>query len=235
MTDTGRPYPPGTETAGLGVPFDIWQTVLSQYSNSPILTQLILNLDEYLDPNAKIDAFYALVMNLDTAEGYGLDRWGRVVGVNRVLQIPVENWFGFAEASPGSYTFGQGAFYSGAPLTSNFALSDNAYRFLILAKAAANITNGSIPAINQILLNLFPGRGNCYVTEGYTNGPWFGFEESTTATGFNTAPFYSGASIVNMTMSYVFEFPLTAVELAIVQQSGVLPKSTGVSASVVLL
>ncbi|MGA1801488.1 DUF2612 domain-containing protein [Rhizobium sp. HT1-10] len=235
MTDTGRDYPPGTREAGFGVPFDVWQTVISEYANSPILTQLVLNIDAYLDPNANLNSFYDLVLNLDTAVGYGLDRWGRVVGVNRVLKIPVESWFGFAEGLPGSFTFGQGAFYSGAPLTSNFELSDNAYRLLILAKAASNITNGSIPAINQILLNLFPGRGNCYVTEGYVNGPWFGFTESTTATGFNTAPFYSGTAIVNMTMSYVFRFPLTPVELAIVQQSGVLPKPTGVSSSVVLL
>jgi hypothetical protein len=38
-----------------------------------------------------------------------------------------------------------------------------------------------------------------------------------------------------MTMAYVFTFGLTPVELAIVQNSGVLPKSTGVAATVVLL
>ena len=35
-----------------------------------------------------------------------------------------------------------------------------------------------------------------------------------------------------MTMIYKFEFVLTPVELAIVLQSGVLPKPTGVSATV---
>lgn len=235
MADTGRDYPPGTTEAGFGVPFDVWQTVLSQYANSEILTQLILDIDAYLDQTANLDAFYNLIWNVDTAVGYGLDVWGRIVGVNRVLQVSVTNWFGYKEALPGSFTFSQGAFYSGAPLTNNFALSDDAYRLLIFAKAAANITNGSIAAINQILLNLFPGRGNCYVTEGSTNGTWFGFKESINAQGFNQSPFYSGSGIHTMTMSYVFEFTLTPVELAIVQQSGVLPKSTGVSASVILL
>lgn len=235
MVDTGRDYPPGTKAPGLGVPFDVWQTVISQYANSPILDQLILNINAYLDQTANFDAFYQYIWNVDTAEGYGLDVWGRIVGVNRVVKITVTNWLGFDEAIPGSFTFGQGSFYSGAPLTSNYSLSDDSYRLLIFAKAMANITNGSIPAINQILLNLFPGRGNCYVTEGSNNGPWFGFDESTNAQGFNQAPFYAGSGITGMNMAYVFEFPLTAVELAIVQQSGVLPKSTGVASSVILL
>jgi len=38
-----------------------------------------------------------------------------------------------------------------------------------------------------------------------------------------------------MMMTYTFEFPLSPVELAIVQNSGVLPKPTGVAATVVIL
>lgn len=219
MAETGPPYPPGPLPGSNGIgqfeigvspigtiaPFSVWQTVISEYANSPRLIQLIKNIDAYLDQSANLDAFFDLVLNVDTAIGYGLDVWGRIVGVSRVLQVVVGDWFGFAEAMPGVDTFGQGAFFSGASLTNNFALSDEAYRRVILAKAAANITNGSIPAINQILLSLFPHRGNCYVTDG-----------------------------LNMTMTYFFTFPLSPVELAIVQQSGVLPKPTGVSATVVV-
>jgi hypothetical protein len=249
MVDTGPPYPRppagtlngigqfeiGVSPIGTQPTFDVWSTVISQYANSPILTQLILNIDAYLDQTRNLDAFYDSIMNVATAEGYGLDVWGRIVGVNRVLQVNAGNWFGFDEASPGSYTFGQGSFYSGTSLTSNYALSDEAYRTLIYAKAAANITDGSIPAINRILMMLFPNRGNAYVTEGSQVGDWFGFAESTNAQGFNQASFYSGASISTMTMTYTFEFQLSAVELAIVQNSGVLPKPTGVAASVVIL
>lgn len=247
MTDVPYPRPPagipngigqfviGVSPIGTQPAFDVWSTVISQYANSPILTTLITNLDEYIDETQNLDAFYDYIMNVATAVGYGLDVWGRIVGVNRVLQVNAGNWFGFNEASPGSYTFGQGSFYSGAPLTSNFALSDEAYRTLIYAKAAANITDGSIPAINRILMTLFPHRGNAYVTEGSHTGSWFGFAESVNALGFNQASFYSGATIATMTMSYVFEFQLSPVELAIVQNSGVLPKPTGVAASVVTL
>ncbi|ASW06315.1 DUF2612 domain-containing protein [Rhizobium sp. 11515TR] len=247
MTDVPYPRPPagipngigqfaiGVSPIGTQPSFDVWTTVISQYANSPILTTLITNLDQYIDQTQNFDAFYDYIMNVATAQGYGLDVWGRIVGVNRVLQVNAGNWFGFNEASPGSYTFGQGSFYSGAPLTSNFALSDEAYRTLIYAKAAANITDGSIPAINRILMTLFPNRGNAYVTEGAQFGAWFGFAESTNAQGFNQAAFYSGSPLSTMTMTYTFEFQLSPVELAIVQNSGVLPKPTGVSASVVIL
>jgi hypothetical protein len=225
----------GQSPIGTQPSFDVWDTIISQYANSPILTTLILDLNEYIDQTQNLDAFYDYVMNIATAQGYGLDVWGRIVGVNRVLQVQVGNWFGFQEASPSSYTFGQGSFYSGTPLTSNFTLSDQAYRTLIYAKAAANITDGSIPAINRILMMLFPNRGNCYVTDGFTTSGWFGFAESQNASGFNQASFYSGSTIETMVMTYTFTFPLSPVELAIVGNSGVLPKSTGVKASIVIL
>jgi hypothetical protein len=209
--------------------------VISQYANAPTLTALIGDVFSYLDQTANLDAFFDYISNVDTAQGYGLDVWGRIVGVNRVLHVTAGDWFGFEEASPGADPFGQGAFYSGAPLTSNFALSDESFRRLIFAKAAANITNGSIPAINQILLSLFPHRGNCYVTEGSDPGTWFGFAESLNCVGFGQAAFYAGQSVVTMTMTYTFAFQLSPVELAIVQNSGVLPKPTGVKASVVII
>lgn len=249
MTNTGPPYPRipagipngigqfqiGVSPIGNQPAFDVFDTVISQYANSNILMTLITNLDQYISQTQNIDAFYDLMMNVETAVGYGLNCWGRIVGVNRVLQVNAGNWFGFEEATPGSYTFGQGSFYSGTSLTSNYALSDESYRTLIFAKAAANITNGSIPAINRILMSLFPNRGNAYVTDGSQSGDWFGFAESVNAQGFNQAAFYSGSQISTMVMTYTFEFQLSPVELAIVQNSGVLPKPTGVAASVIIL
>lgn len=246
MAESGPPYPRpaaglpngigefeiGISPIGNMPAFDLWKTVISQYANSPILTRLIANVFAYIDKTANVETFFDFIMNVETAQGYGLDVWGRIVGVNRVLKVAVGDWFGFEEASPGSDTFGQGAFFSGTPTTENFSLSDQAYRQLIFAKAAANITNGSVPAINRILMSLFPNRGNCYVSEGHRGTEYFGFVEAQNTFGFNQAPFYNGETIQTMTMTYVFQFPLTPVELAIIQQSGVLPKSTGVAASV---
>lgn len=252
MTDpfdtTGPPYPPppgpgsnqigefeiGVSQIGTIPPFDVWQTVISQFANSPIVTTLVQNFANFIDQTTNFDQFFDLIINVDTAVGYGLDVWGRIVGVNRVLTIsnPLP-YFGFEESQE-AVGFNQGPFYSGQIVTTNFRLDDEAYRRLILTKAFANISRSSMPMLNKMLLTLFPNRGNCFVTEGAPFGPWFGFEEATDALGFNQAPFYSGESIPRMIMSWTFDFPLTPVELAIIQVSGVLPKPTGVKAFTII-
>jgi hypothetical protein len=197
----------GVSPIGDIAPFDYWQTIISQYANSDVLTTLIGNFDTYVDQTANVDAFYDLIMNVASAQGYGLNVWGRIVGVSRTLNVGNPGkYFGFDEATPISADpFNQSPFYVGQPLTTNFNLTDDAYRTLIYAKAFANICDGSIKSINQMLRTLFPGRGNCYVTDG-----------------------------LDMTMTYTFRFLLTDVEQAIVGQSGVLPKPTGVQATVVV-
>jgi len=195
----------GFSPIGTRPPLNVVATIGSQYANSPTLAQLIWNNIAYLEAAEAIDNWFDNVWNIQTAQGYGLDVWGRIVGVQRVLQVAATAFWGYSEALPGSEPYGQAPFYESGSVTSNYALSDDAFRTLILAKALANISDGSIPGLNQILLNLFPGRGNCYVTDGQ-----------------------------DMTMTYTFEFPLSPVELAIVEQSGVLPTPCGVTATVVV-
>ncbi|WP_176077507.1 DUF2612 domain-containing protein [Burkholderia dolosa] len=187
---------------------NVMSTIISQYANSPTLLQLIENFDQYVDPSADINAFYDMVWNVDTAVGRGLDIWGKIVGLEngRLLKIPsAELNLGFKEAGNASATpFGSGVFYSGGTVTENYYLSDDAFRTLILVKAMANISDGSIPSYNRLLQNLFKGRGRCYVND-----------------------------LGNMQMRYTFEFYLEPWEQAIVTQSGVLPRPTGVLASMV--
>jgi hypothetical protein len=180
-----------------------WQgTVISQYNQAPTIQTLLYAVNQWLDPTANLDAFYDLVWNVDTAQGYGLDVWGRIVAVDRVLKIQVDDpWFGFEEATAlSAWPFNQGIFFNNEPLTGNFALSDDGYRVLILAKAAFNIIDGSIPATNQLLINLFGSLGKTYIADNR-----------------------------NMSLSYVFEFLPPRVVAAIISQSGVLPRPTGVN------
>ncbi|WP_230958580.1 DUF2612 domain-containing protein [Burkholderia territorii] len=182
-------------------------TVISQYANSPTLLQLIENFSQYIDPSADIDAFYDMVWNIDSAVGRGLDIWGKIVGLEsgRLLKIPsAEINLGFKEAGNASAApFGSGVFYSGNAVTENYYLADSAFRTLILVKAMANISDGSIPSYNQLLQNLFKGRGRCYVND-----------------------------LGNMQMRYTFEFYLQPFEIAILTQSGAMPRPTGVLASI---
>jgi hypothetical protein len=187
---------------------NVSQTYLSQFANSPIITGLIENFNECVDPSANIDAFFDLVWNVDTAQGYGLEVWGRIVGVSRVLQISSGEWLGFNEAGDGTVEtpFNVAPFFNGTSTTENFALTDDAFRQLILAKAYANISNGSIATINQLLMTLFGDSGECWCTDGQ-----------------------------NMTMTYTFGFQLSPVQFAIVAQSGVLPRPAGVLATIIQL
>lgn len=219
-------------------PFDWRKTVMSQYANSLILMQLVELFDKWLDQTKNVSAFFDLVFNVDSAQGYGLDVWGRIVGVPRNLVVTkTGSFFGFEQSAPFTVGFDGAPFYIGqsAPSSTNtYTLDDDTYRRVILAKAAFNITDGSIPSINSILLMLFYRRGNCWVSDGPATVPYFGFSESTTAKGFGGAPFYSGQTIPHMSIQYVFTFQLSDLDMAIITQAGVIPRPAGVAASVLV-
>lgn len=198
--------------------FDWRKTVIAQYANSPTLLSLIESWYEALDQTQDIDNFFDSMFNVATATGYGLDVWGAIVGVSRNLAIDTAgDYFGFEQGDNWD-TFGVGGvspFYTGQPLTDNYTLTDRAYRQLIFAKALANICDGSIPALNAILMSLFGpdnpfgpegSGGKCYVTNG-----------------------------ANMTMTFTFEFALTPIQNSIIFKSGVLPIPGGVEASIVVV
>ncbi|MDR0458642.1 MAG: DUF2612 domain-containing protein [Burkholderiaceae bacterium] len=176
------------------------QTVISQYANSPILLQLVCDMHDWLDTRADFDAFYETVWNIDTAAGFGLDIWGRIVGVSRNIEYftPDPNLFGFENT--GFFPFNQAPFRHGSGKLANYeTLDDDSYRTLIMVKAMANITLCAAPVINQLLQSLFAGRGRCYcIDEG------------------------------DMAMHYVFEFDLQPYELVIMSSAGVFPHPAGV-------
>lgn len=179
-------------------------TVISQYTNSPVLVDLIERFGQAVNPDRLFEQFYDMVWNIQTAVGYGLDVWGRIVGIRRVLAVQTADFFGFTfPGGTSGDSFNAGIYYSGQPATTNYALTDDAYRNLILTKAAANITDGGIPAINRILMSLFPLRGNAFVIDNQ-----------------------------DMTLTYNFDFALSPVEDAIVRTSGVMPTPAGVQAFV---
>lgn len=216
MTFTGPPYPPGpapgsnqigefqigVSPVGTIAPFDPWQTVIIQYANSPILDGLITSFNAAIDQTLNFDNFYDNQWNIDTAIGYGLDVIGRIVGVTRTIVIPGGITY-FGFFEAGARGFGQAPFFSGEPVTTSFNLSDTDYRRLLNAKMLSNICDGSIPSINSILLTLFQGRGNSYVVDNQ-----------------------------NMSMVYAFDFLLTQIDLAIINQVGILPTPCGVISSV---
>lgn len=67
---------------------NVEQTIISQYGTSPVISQLVRNIDQYIDPRADLDTFYSYVWDISTAQGFGLDIWGRIVGIDRAINIP---------------------------------------------------------------------------------------------------------------------------------------------------
>lgn len=182
--------------------FNIDQTVIAQYANSNNVDAIVENLAQYFDPTTNLDQFYTMVWNMFTAVGFGLDIWGRILGVSRFLVLPENGtYFGWVNDGDLDYTgFGQAPFYNGAEDTTTFRLSDAAFLTLLIAKAFANICRTSITSLNQLLMILFGASGVVWVQDNQ-----------------------------NMTMTVVFKFIPSDVQLAIVTQSGVFPHPTGVN------
>ena len=190
------------------------ETLLSQYVDSPTLVGLLQSFNDAVDPTINIANFYSNIWNIATAVGNGLDIWGQIVGVSRYLQVSATNYLGFEEAytaptaSTGPQPFGQAPFGSGTVLTTTYTLADAQYRRLILVKAAANISNLSIPSINALLQ-----------------------AEFSTSDGINP---YGSAYVINsgsMSFQYHLTFVPSAVQIAIINNSGVFPRPAGVSVS----
>lgn len=136
-------------------------TLISQYDNSPVLRALLEGLELAVDPRLDIQEFFYTVFNPRTAVGWGLDCWGRIVGIERQLTLQgTDAAFGFAGSD--LQPFGQGTFWSD-DATSTYVLADEAYRQLIFFKAAINLTDGTLASLNRIMQMMFASRGNVCV------------------------------------------------------------------------
>lgn len=189
------------------------KTVQKQYANSVTLLALLDDADQWIDLSDFTDQFFSYVWNIDTAVGFGLDIWGRILGRSRYLEIEQSpnNNFGFnINGAPGTSwkAWNQAPFFGGAAAgTSVFPLQDEFYRTLLLVKAAANIARSDCPSINFLMRQLFGNRGKCYV--GYD-------------------------PLNPMHIGYHFEFFPTPVEKSIIE-SGIFPQPAGTLAQFIYL
>lgn len=184
--------------------FELNETILSQYANSPIILKLIESFNQNIGPENNIIDFYNFVFNVETAQGFGLDIWGRIVGVNRFLEVvPSGEFFGFYNPSFSQaeqvYTpFNVKPFFNGFDVTPIVPINDTDYRKMIYAKAYANINPCTVPTFNAMLdIILGPGRG--YTIDN-----------------------------LNMTMAFAFNDQISDVEYAIIYNSGIMPIPDGV-------
>lgn len=130
------------------------ETILSQYSASPHILALAENFKLRIDPAPDIDIFFKNVFDIGTAIGWGLDNWGRILGVPRGVQIATTEWFGYygSQLQP----WNNAPFFNDQQATNNFPLTDEAYRQLLMYKAGANIGSADAATINRLLSQIFP-------------------------------------------------------------------------------
>ncbi|WKS98291.1 DUF2612 domain-containing protein [Gallibacterium anatis] len=147
---------------------DVKKTIISQYANSPIICGLIESLNDCLDPSKNIDDFYRTIWNLATAEGIGLDIWGRILGISRYILITEKNQFlGSSLADKDLQNF---------KLNTNYKMNDEMFRSMLFIKAYSNIIYCTAYHINQLLTNLFKKRGRAYYVKNGTMKARYVFE-----------------------------------------------------------
>jgi hypothetical protein len=197
----------------------MWKdTILTQYSASTKLLSIIDTFNQAVSLDDFTDEFIAKVWDLTTCETFGLDIWGKIVGVSRYITAPIESSsFGFSEAddSDPDYPtpFNESPFFGGTQETTNVRLGDDAYRTLIFCKAFTNISIATIPEINRFLKMLFYDRGRAYCVNyrDMTMGITFEFElapyEVSILTNYDVTPIPSGVLLnINQVVSPYFGF-----------------------------
>lgn len=186
------------------LPLDLRETFLSQYANSPIIIAIIEGMNDAIDPRQTIEEFYNMLWNLETARGWGLDIWGRIVGVNRNVRMadPEAVTFGFKTTpqEPAFTPFNDAPFSGAGSQFQTYQLPDSLYKQLIIIKAASNILYATAPNINKYLQMIFNDRAYYYITG-------------------------------HMTASYIFEFELTPFQRLITYTLKLLPEPCGVLVS----
>lgn len=153
---------------------DVKETVISQYADSSVICRLIRRFDECIDPRADRRRFYDTVWNVSTAQGFGLDIWGAIVGIGREVMIAAQDeYIGFTQ---GFTPFGNGVWSSGEGLERQYRLDDDAYRRVIMLKAMSNIIYATAPHINRLLREMFGTRGRAYFVKNGTMAARYVFE-----------------------------------------------------------
>lgn len=206
---------------------NLGSSIIAQYANSPILMSWISSIDSEIDPSVNLTSLKTNVwgaVSTATPESgggvtfrYGLDMWGRIVGVNRNLIIPasVTNRFGFAEAAPSWTGFWDGAsgihppyeFWDNTYTTQTSAvLSNTQMQQMILAKAYANISSCSSYALNIVVRKMFGPRVCVYDNGGMSMTVNFESAPSTDTNNLiiygNVLPHSSGV-LVSITTSVI--------------------------------
>lgn len=129
------------------------ETILSQYSASPRILALTEAFAGRIDPADDIETFYTEIFDIDTARGWGLDNWGRILAAPRIVRMATTDWFGFHEST--LKPFNNAPFWTVDQSTAAFSIGDDMYRRLLMFKAGVNIGDSTADSVSRLLSYLF--------------------------------------------------------------------------------
>lgn len=137
--------------------------IQSQYSNSPTIKSILNDFSGAINTEESTKIFFDNIFNVETAQGIGLDIWGRIVGIDREISINATlantALFGFKESDLNP--FNNGIFYSEDSDTvtgGNVVLTkldDTKYRELIMFKALANISPSDMESLKSLTYKIY--------------------------------------------------------------------------------
>lgn len=190
------------------------ETLLRQYGDATCLQNMVELEWQSISANSFIDDFYTNIWDITTANSYGLDIWGKIIDLSRTMQYTARGvYFGFKESQLSDSTandpqpWNTYPFYSRnySNTTGTVILSDTLFRKALMMKAFHNITDMTIPSMNAALVSLFGDSGNAWVGRDGGNA-----------------------------MSYRFDFTPSTQELALIQNSKILPVPAGAVVSYII-
>lgn len=157
---------------------DLTKHIFWQYNNAAALINLIDAKQNWFNINQTEfwNNWVNNVLNIKTANDYGLSIWGALLQVPRTYNI------------------------NGDEIT----LTTNQYRTVLLARLKLLNTRATVPEINKLLKFLFGQYGKAYVIDNY-----------------------------DMTITYHFNFNLSDLQIAVLQNVSLLPRPAGVQAVII--
>lgn len=209
---------------------------MKQYAASPVIQKLIEDRDSYFSTPWQ-DQFYDMIWNVDTAQGIGLDIWGRIVVIGRNVQIDTTDpTFGYYEAWAGS---GSSPSVPGPVIINSLAFVmidptpagtddritpfDDAPFYEIQSTGTVTLSDSAYRQL--ILAKALANISDCSI-------PSLNKALRYLFSGSETRRCYVTTNNL-MDVSFIFEFPLTPVEKTLAIHAGVIPRPAGVKLSIV--
>ena len=210
---------------------------MRQYAASPVIQKIIADRDSYFSTSWQ-EQFYANVWNIDTARGFGLDIWGRIVVIGRdVITEFTDTTFGYYEAWAGV----SGVAPPPGPLIINplavvlsvSSVSDTDDRitpfddapFYEGIQSTETITLSDDAYRKLILAKALSNISDCTIPS-LNKALRFLFD------GGPSRRCYATTNNL-MDLSFIFEFELSPVERTLAAYSGVIPRPAGVKLTIV--